>query len=85
MNALEILNKFIDSGSPPDHLSREWPDGDDPVIHFAWFCGTRVNLPYDSKIYDAVWNRFQGFWREVNHEPGRSNSTIQEVSVASPI
>ena len=63
MDALDILNKFIDSGSPPDALSREWPDGSNPVIHFAWSCGTRVNLPYEGKIYDAVWKRFQEFWR----------------------
>lgn len=72
MDALEILNKFIESGSPPDILSTEWPDGRETKICFSWICGTILYLDYDGEDYKATWNRFQVFWtgweREFNAE-----------------
>jgi len=62
MNALEILNNFIEEGNPPDELSLEWPDGENAEIRFGWDCGTVLTLPNVNGIYISVWARFQEFW-----------------------
>ena len=61
MTALEILNGFIESGSAPDVILRQRTSAGDPVICFAWVCGTRLNLSYDGEVYDRVWDRFEEY------------------------
>ena len=64
---VQLLEKMITSGRPPDILSREYSEiGDDCVlvIRFEWFTGRVMDFGYSRERYDAAWKRFNDYWQK---------------------
>jgi hypothetical protein len=61
---LQLLEKMIKAGNPPDILSKEEGNHFETIIRFEWHSGKSMEFPYTDKRIRAVWTRFTQYWRE---------------------
>ncbi len=62
LNCLQILNKFIDDGRPPDYITMDANNKGDTKLYYHWNCGTNLELKFEPCLYFVVLKRFLDFW-----------------------
>ncbi len=64
MDSLELLNKFIGEGVPPERMSLEHNSKSERHIIFTWNDGTILKIDYGSTATcTTTLIRFLDFWR----------------------
>lgn len=59
----QLLIKMISNGNVPDVLSREHPDGENPVIRMQWLGTDKVrDYGYTARRYDLCMDIFNQYW-----------------------
>jgi hypothetical protein len=60
---LQHLKQYLERNYPPDCISVEWPNGEDPVIRFEWFSGKQKDFGYTSQRREIVFEKYNEYWR----------------------
>jgi hypothetical protein len=61
-NAIEMLNRLIEMGNPPDSVSSEFHCDGRVRIRFGWNDDTCLYMIYSDLMYRMVLERFLDFW-----------------------
>ncbi len=65
VEAINVLNKYIEKGSPPETIALEYNKNGHNQIIFTWGCDTVIRLPYTHKTYIPALMRFLNYWAGV--------------------
>ena len=61
-NAIEVLNKLIQNGRPPEYMSSVYDHQGKVRICFRWKDDTCLYLTYSDDMYLMTLKRFMDFW-----------------------
>ena len=65
----QLFDLYVRRNYPPDILSVEYGSDENGIndqrfIRFEWFSGKTKEFGYTPKSYSAIWDKFNGYWRE---------------------